>query len=57
MAHSERRHAMTLHSAVSLEAAARSNGARLDPVLELFDYLKDVLFWIKDRRGVFRFTF
>jgi AraC-like DNA-binding protein len=47
---------MALLSAVSLEAAARSIGARLDPVLELFDYLKDVLFWIKDRRGAFRWV-
>jgi AraC-like DNA-binding protein len=47
---------MTLLSAVSFEATARSIGARLDPVLELFDYLKDVLFWIKDRRGVFRWV-
>ena len=28
----------------SLEAATRSLGARIDPVFELFDYLKDVLF-------------
>ncbi len=28
--------------------------SRQDPILELFDYLKDVLFWIKDRKGVFR---
>ena len=40
----------------SLEAAARSLGARVDPVLELFDHLKDVLFWIKDRKGVFRWV-
>lgn len=40
----------------TLEAAARSLGARMDPVLELFDYLKDVLFWIKDRKGMFRWV-
>jgi AraC-like DNA-binding protein len=39
-----------------LDAAARSLGPRADPVLELFDYLKDVLFWIKDRKGVFRWV-
>jgi AraC-like DNA-binding protein len=42
--------------ATSLEAAARSLGARVDPILELFDYLKDVLFWIKDRKGTFRWV-
>ena len=40
----------------TLEAAARSLGARIDPVFELFDYLKDVLFWIKDKKGVFRWV-
>ena len=40
----------------TLEAAARSLGARTDPVLELFDYLKDVLFWIKGRKGIFRWA-
>jgi hypothetical protein len=43
-------------STASLEAAARSLDARIDPVLELFDYLKDVLFWIKDRKGIFRWV-
>ena len=28
----------------------------MDPVFELFDYLKDVLFWIKDRKGIFRWV-
>ena len=40
----------------SLEAATRSLGARTDPVFELFDYLKDVLFWIKDKKGIFRWV-
>ena len=40
----------------TLEAAARSLGARIDPVFELFDHLKDVLFWIKDKKGVFRWV-
>jgi AraC-like DNA-binding protein len=43
-------------SAASLGAAAALLGARVDPVLELFDYLQDVLFWIKDRKGVFRWV-
>jgi hypothetical protein len=38
------------------EAAARSLGARMGPVFELFDHLKDVLFWIKDKKGVFRWV-
>jgi len=40
----------------TLEIAARTLGARTDLVLELFDYLKDVLFWIKDRKGTFRWV-
>ena len=40
----------------TLEIAARTLGARTDLVLELFDYLKDVLFWIKDRKGMFRWV-
>ena len=40
----------------TLEAAARSLGVRMDAVLELFDHLKDVLFWIKDRKGTFRWV-
>jgi len=40
----------------TLEIAARTLGARTDRVLELFDYLKDVLFWIKDRKGTFRWV-
>ena len=40
----------------SLEAATRSLGARIDPVFELFDYLKDVLFWVKDKKGIFRWV-
>jgi AraC-like DNA-binding protein len=40
----------------TLEAATRSLGARTDPVFELFDYLKDVLFWIKDKKGIFRWV-
>ena len=40
----------------TLETAVRSLGARMDPFLELFDYLKDVLFWIKDRKGIFRWV-
>jgi len=40
----------------TLEIAARTRGARTDRVLELFDYLKDVLFWIKDRKGTFRWV-
>jgi AraC-like DNA-binding protein len=38
------------------DAAARALGARIYPVFELFDYLKDVLFWIKDKKGVFRWV-
>jgi len=40
----------------TLEIAAGTLGARTDLVLELFDYLKDVLFWIKDRNGTFRWV-
>ena len=40
----------------TLEIAAQTLGARTDLVLELFDYLKDVLFWIKDRKGTFRWV-
>ena len=40
----------------SLEAATRSLGTRIDPVFELFDYLKDVLFWVKDKKGIFRWV-
>ena len=40
----------------SLEAATRSLGAQIDPVFELFDYLKDVLFWVKDKKGIFRWV-
>src|SRR5262245_9698691 len=37
----------------TLEIAARTLGARTDLVLELFDYLKVVLFWIKYLKGTF----
>jgi AraC-like DNA-binding protein len=40
----------------TLEAATRSLSSRIDPVFELFDNLKDVLFWIKDRKGSFRWV-
>jgi AraC-like DNA-binding protein len=40
----------------TLEATLRTLGARMAPVFELFDHLKDVLFWIKDRKGIFRWV-
>jgi len=40
----------------TLENAARTLGAHMDLALELFDHLKDVLFWIKDRKGRFRWV-
>src|SRR6185436_17216279 len=40
----------------TLEIATRTLGARTDLVLELLDDLKDVLFWIKDRKGTFRWV-
>ena len=40
----------------TVELAARTLGARTDLVLELFDYLRDVLFWIKDRKGTFQWV-
>jgi AraC-like DNA-binding protein len=40
----------------TLEVATRTLGARTDLVLELLDDLKDVLFWIKDRKGRFRWV-
>src|SRR5262245_62503665 len=40
----------------TLENAARTLGARSDLALELFDHIKDVLFWIKDRKGTFRWV-
>src|SRR5262245_15297137 len=40
----------------TLENTARTLGAHMDLALELFDHLKDVLFWIKDRKGRFRWV-
>lgn len=40
----------------TLEIAAGTLGARTDLALELFDHLKDVLFWIKDRKGIFQWV-
>jgi len=40
----------------TLEIAVRTLGARSDLALELFDHIKDVLFWIKDRKGTFRWV-
>jgi hypothetical protein len=43
-------------AATTLEAATRSLTSRIDPVFELFDNLKDVLFWIKDKKGSLRWV-
>ena len=40
----------------SAMAALRALGARLDGPIVLFDSLDDVLFWIKDRDGRFRWA-
>src|SRR5262245_2270613 len=40
----------------TLEIAVRTLGARSGLALELFDHIKDVLFWIRDRKGPFRWV-